>query len=378
METIKKSFIKTVIISMLVAAFASSVFAEDSKAKYYSEYLKQHPFEYVETSFPYKSRENITAEYLKEKQGYYIQNHKRFFQNPNRVPFILKLSEKDNVFSISQIDVQKGKEIIISKADLTQKGNTYEHSDYRLVKDGNTLFIYYEGPAPEHFNKYWTTRYPFVYQTNLKGLLDCVPVMKMTSDYLKKYEGRYYLDSYVINLEGNSYNFDGPKYEIKIHYDESVKSLVYDERTFTETDFDMPFYWLYAEGTGFHKKILTFAENGILCCDVYSTSYWGDNTFYTNDLLLYYVKDQPEIVKPARITTTNLRIRDKADLTDSKSLVSVKEGCEVTVTEIGKPDYIDRIIGNWVKVTVKKGSLDKDGKPIQKEITGWCFDGYLK
>ena len=141
METIKKSFIKTVIISMLVATFAGSLFAEDSKAKYYSEYLKEHPFEYVETKFPYSSKETITAAFLKEKQGYYIQNHKRFFQNPNRVPFILKLSEKDNVFSISQIDVQKGKEIIISKADLTQKGNTYEHSDYRLVKDGNTLYM---------------------------------------------------------------------------------------------------------------------------------------------------------------------------------------------------------------------------------------------
>ena len=48
------------------------------------------------------------------------------------------------------------------------------------------------------------------------------------------------------------------------------------------------------------------------------------------------------------------------------------------ILETGEADKIDGIEGNWVKVKVPATSKDKDGNLLGKEITGWCFDGYLE
>lgn len=75
-------------------------------------------------------------------------------------------------------------------------------------------------------------------------------------------------------------------------------------------------------------------------------------------------------------STTNLRIRESA--INGKSIVTIQEGENVFVITDGVKDTIDGIKGKWVKVVVPKGSKDKDGKIIEKDLFGWCFDGYLE
>ena len=79
--------------------------------------------------------------------------------------------------------------------------------------------------------------------------------------------------------------------------------------------------------------------------------------------------------KSKQKSTTNLRIRESA--INGKAIVTIQEGVEVFVITDGVKDTIDGIKGKWVKVVVPKGSKDKDGKIIEKDFLGWCFDGYL-
>lgn len=76
------------------------------------------------------------------------------------------------------------------------------------------------------------------------------------------------------------------------------------------------------------------------------------------------------------IVSSNLRIR-KSPKT-GESIITVRQGSQVQILEIGKEDFIDKINGCWVKVLVSEGTKDKDGNEITEEITGWCFDGYLE
>lgn len=71
----------------------------------------------------------------------------------------------------------------------------------------------------------------------------------------------------------------------------------------------------------------------------------------------------------------NLRLRSSSDL-KSKVLVTLKKGSTVRITETGNRDVIDNIYSKWVKVEVVSGK-DRDGKPINSGLTGWCYGGYL-
>ena len=74
--------------------------------------------------------------------------------------------------------------------------------------------------------------------------------------------------------------------------------------------------------------------------------------------------------------TTNLRIRQTPK--NGNPIVTIQQGAKVQILETGEADKIDGIEGNWVKVKVPATSKDKDGNLLGKEITGWCFDGYLE
>ena len=56
----------------------------------------------------------------------------------------------------------------------------------------------------------------------------------------------------------------------------------------------------------------------------------------------------------------------------------LQAGTRVKILEVGKAETIDGISSNWVKVKVRAGAKDRDGKTITKGTVGWCFGGYLK
>ena len=73
----------------------------------------------------------------------------------------------------------------------------------------------------------------------------------------------------------------------------------------------------------------------------------------------------------------NLRLRSE-EATTSDILTVLQAGTRVKILEVGKAETIDGISSNWVKVEVRAGAKDRDGKTITKGTVGWCFGGYLK
>lgn len=370
--------LKIIFVVILFSVVFSSLFAQN-KAKNYLEYLRKNPYTYSKDYLPQLNelkRFSVTFADIRERQGYYIQNHNRYFQENGRSPIIFKLYESDEKFFLAQIDVKDLKEIVLSQSELIQTGVFVETKDnqYRIAREGSDLFIF----SSDDNDNSWAFRRPFTYQTNLKGLLDCAPVMKMTSDYLKKFVGQYNFDSFVSYSEGTSYETKKNASRIfTITYDNENKALMWSTEDFIETDFSEPFYWTYSEGAGYRTTFYTFVDNGILTYNRSYTHHMSDGTSDDTELCIFYKKEMSEPYKPHRKTQTNLRIREFPDLKNGTVLVSLKEGSVVTIIQNGHPDYIDRMIGNWVKVSIAAGTNDNDGKPIQNEITGWCFDGYL-
>ena len=73
----------------------------------------------------------------------------------------------------------------------------------------------------------------------------------------------------------------------------------------------------------------------------------------------------------------NLRLRS-GEATTSDVVTVLQAGTRVKILEVGKAETIDGISSNWVKVKVRAGAKDRDGKTITKGTVGWCFGGYLK
>lgn len=74
--------------------------------------------------------------------------------------------------------------------------------------------------------------------------------------------------------------------------------------------------------------------------------------------------------------TTNLHIRQSPKT--GTPVITIKQGTKVMLLETGEADEIDGSKGKWVKVKLMPESMDKDGKVVEHEITGLCFDGYLE
>lgn len=270
----------------------SALFAE-TKASYYKKYLKENPFNFVNSDLPRLSdvKSNpVSFSFVKENLGYYIQNQKRSFQQGNRSTIIFKLYESDGKFFLSQIDVKNGAEVILSQSELVQSGNFIQTSDsiYRIARNQNALYIF---DSASTWKTKWAYTYPFTLQADLSGLKDCTQIMKMTSDYLKKFEGTYYIDSYITSREGSNYRKkEAPAESITVSYDEKAKALKWNDTYFIETDFSDPFYWIYGEGAGYIETINTFADNGILHTQVEKLFSCGDDDSYDIQEDCYFYK----------------------------------------------------------------------------------------
>ena len=72
----------------------------------------------------------------------------------------------------------------------------------------------------------------------------------------------------------------------------------------------------------------------------------------------------------------NLKLRS-SEATSSNVLTIMQAGTKVKILELGKSETIDGIVSNWVKVEVQADAKDRDGKPIEQGLVGWCYGGYL-
>lgn len=72
----------------------------------------------------------------------------------------------------------------------------------------------------------------------------------------------------------------------------------------------------------------------------------------------------------------NLKLRS-SEATSSNVLTIMQAGTKVKILELGKSETIDGIVSNWVKVEVQADAKDRDGKPIEQGLAGWCYGGYL-
>ena len=82
-------------------------------------------------------------------------------------------------------------------------------------------------------------------------------------------------------------------------------------------------------------------------------------------------------VGKTKTVSENLRLRS-GEATTSDVVTVLQAGTRVKILEVGKAETIDGISSNWVKVKVRAGAKDRDGKTITKGTVGWCFGGYLK
>ena len=72
----------------------------------------------------------------------------------------------------------------------------------------------------------------------------------------------------------------------------------------------------------------------------------------------------------------NLKLRS-SEATSSNVLTIMQAGTKVKILELGKSETIDGIVSSWVKVEVQADAKDRDGKPIEQGLVGWCYGGYL-
>ncbi|MBP5695044.1 MAG: SH3 domain-containing protein [Treponema sp.] len=90
------------------------------------------------------------------------------------------------------------------------------------------------------------------------------------------------------------------------------------------------------------------------------------------------VRSAPVSIAPNKAMTAgaNLKLRS-SEATSSNVLTIMQAGTKVKILELGKSETIDGIVSNWVKVEVQAGAKDRDGKPIEQGLAGWCYGGYL-
>lgn len=82
-------------------------------------------------------------------------------------------------------------------------------------------------------------------------------------------------------------------------------------------------------------------------------------------------------VNKTMVAYENLKLRS-AEATSSSVITVMSSGTKVKILQLGKPEKIDGIDSNWVKVEVQKGAKDRDGKSIKAGTVGWCYGGYLE
>ena len=225
-----------------------------------------------------------SIEMIISAQGFYIQQQGREFQGRGRTPEILVLTvENENVF-IREIDILNGKIIVRNEILLLFNGTTFQHNRTRLEMYNNEIQIIYLENAPEQS---WQGIFGHEAPYTFAGcLFSQMPdrVLRLTSDYLRRFAGRYTVESYkIIRSENMSIDMNLIQNRIiDITYCEERKSLsipwnyLYSPHIFRQTDqslifyfietkADDPFFWIFGEGgLGFQEIIFYFYSGGIV------------------------------------------------------------------------------------------------------------------
>jgi hypothetical protein len=142
-----------------------------------------------------------------------------------------------------------------------------------------------------------------------------------------------------------------------------LKELAENQKT-TINDIVWPHH---ADGTSEYEKIIR--EPKIILSD-------GS----TSDIQINQSKTMPSTnvtLNKTMLVNENLKLRS-GEATSTQVLTVMQAGTKVKILELGKPETIDGINSNWVKVEVQTGAKDRDGKPIKSGTIGWCYGGYLK
>ncbi|MCL2400986.1 MAG: hypothetical protein FWC91_14750 [Defluviitaleaceae bacterium] len=210
-----------------------------------------------------------------QAQGYYIQQGGRAVPwQPGRAPEILALSVENGTVYIREIDISNGEIITRSVISLEFNGITFAHNYTRLRSYNGNIRIMYRENAPEDF---WQGRFNHYGAYTFAGyLLSPMPdnVLKLTSDYLRTFVGRYVFDSYKI-IHSENISMDEVEMQNRVFYigySTELKSLTVSRYNpsihygvFVETTSDEPFAWTLGEGgLGFEEIIYYFYRGGIV------------------------------------------------------------------------------------------------------------------
>jgi uncharacterized protein YgiM (DUF1202 family) len=242
---------------------------------------------YKNGSFPgnyieHKYSKRVPLELIKNKSGYYIQQEKRRFQGSGYAPEILQLSIEDQKVIIKEVDIKDDEIVVRKKIELILDGNSYSKGNTKLRNENDNILIYYRENIPKNeWLGSWDYDVPFTYVCSLAENLASI-VFERTSDYLYKYEGDYYFDSYkVLQMKNVTIDLDSIKGSVlPIKYDKSKKALsigiheltdFYEGKSevgpyvfyFVETKPNEPFYWTYGESVGYTEDRFFFYKNGI-------------------------------------------------------------------------------------------------------------------
>ena len=212
---------------------------------------------------------------------------------------------------------------------------------------------------------------------------------------------RFYFDDFYFVYFGKYYYYDDVDFlayleevsDTKIVYDVQKMYSHYFEYYLRSPLFNHPdFIPLYEKETPF-KVILTLDGDYM---KMYIDEVSEENLFQilvrttpeACDQIEKWIKgesyDLSKVVMPrsssvgkTMTVSENLRLRS-GEATTSDVVTVLQAGTRVKILEVGKAETIDGISSNWVKVKVRAGAKDRDGKTITKGTVGWCFGGYLK
>lgn len=235
---------------------------------------------YPVKKIPLKNLKNITSiTELSGKDGYYIQQEGRGFQDAGRAPEILQLVIENEKVFVKEIDIVNGEIITLKKTEFIFDGKTFAHNKSNIkINDKNQINIFYLENVPEN---QWLGTYEYDKPYTKVPNINYNQLVNQTTDVLKNYAGVYKFDSFKI-IKNENYIFPSLNVQnskIDITYNEikkclSVKysnlsNIVVKENSrnwtldFIETSSNEPFFWTYGEGVGFKERKFWFYKGGI-------------------------------------------------------------------------------------------------------------------
>ena len=262
-------------------------------------------------SYPPKNYENLSTRNIssisdfKGKEGYYIQQRTRGFQDSGRAPEILELKLSNQKVFVREIDIKEKKTKILKETEFSFDGKTWAHNkSYIKLDEKKQLNIFYLENKPD---KTWLGTAEFENPYTRVADINSKQLINQTSDVLKNYAGQYEYDSFKIvyskNKEPEMKNIQNAK--INISLDESKKCLsvaCHDlidivepgnkignwTLDFVETSSLEPFYWTYGEGTGYCEEKFWFYKGGIAISYEYKGALFDENHNYAGEESLKY------------------------------------------------------------------------------------------